>query len=69
MRRSVSEKLEIINLVEGSDLGVKPTLKQLGINRSTFYNWYKSYLEHGVEGLKPKQTERKIFWNKIPDQC
>jgi len=68
MRRSVSEKLEIIRLVEGSDLGVKPTLKQLGINRSTFYNWYKSYLDHGVEGLKPKVSERKIFWNRIPDQ-
>lgn len=68
MRRSTSEKHEIIRLVEGSDLGVKRTLEQLGINRSTFYNWYKSYLDHGVEGLKPKQSERKVFWNKIPDQ-
>ena len=68
MRRSASEKFEIIKLVEGSDLGVKRTLEQLGINRSTFYNWYKSYLDHGVEGLKPKQTDRKVFWNKIPDQ-
>lgn len=68
MRRSVSEKLEIIKLVEGSDLGVKRTLEQLGINRSTFYNWYKSFLDHGVEGLKPKQSKRKVFWNRIPDQ-
>jgi putative transposase len=68
MRRSTSEKLEIIRLVEGSDLGVKRTLGQLGINRSTFYNWYKAYVDHGVEGLKPKIPERKTFWNKIPDQ-
>lgn len=68
MRRSTSEKLEIIRLVEGSDLGVKQTLEKLGINRSTFYNWYKAYVDHGVEGLKPKISERKTFWNKIPDK-
>lgn len=68
MRRSASEKLEIIRLVEGSELGVKRTLEQLGINRSTFYNWYKLYLRYGIEGLNPRQSKRKIFWNKIPDQ-
>ena len=31
MRRSASEKLEIIRLVENSDLGVKRTLEELGI--------------------------------------
>ena len=68
MRRSASEKLEIISLVEDSDLGVKRTLEELGINRSTFYEWYRSYLEHGFEGLKPKVPNRKSFWNKIPDE-
>ena len=32
-----SEKIEIITLVEQSPLSVKATLKDLGINRSTFY--------------------------------
>ena len=68
MRRSTSEKLEIIRLVENSDLGVKRTLEELGINRSTFYEWYRNYLEHGFEGLKPKIPNRKSFWNKIPDE-
>ena len=68
MRRSASEKLEIIRIVEGSELGVKRTLEELGINRSTFYEWYRNYLEHGFEGLKPKVPNRKSFWNKIPDQ-
>ncbi len=67
MRRSASEKLEIIRLVENSDLGVKRTLEELEINRSTFYEWYRSYLEDGFEGLKPKIPNRKTFWNKIPD--
>jgi len=68
MRRSASEKLEIIRLVQDSELGVKQTLEELGINRSTFYKWYRSYLEDGFEGLKPKASNRKVYWNKIPDQ-
>ena len=68
MRRSASEKLEIIRIVEGSELGVKRTLEELGINRSTFYEWYRKYLESGFEGLKPKVSQRKSFWNKIPDK-
>jgi len=67
MRRSASEKLEIIKIVEGSELGVKRSLEELGINRSTFYEWYRNYLNHGFEGLKPKIPVRKTFWNKIPE--
>ena len=59
MRRSASEKLEIIRIVEGSELGVKQTLEELGISRSTFYEWYKNYLENGFDGLKPKVANRK----------
>lgn len=68
MRRSASEKLEIIRIVEGSELGVQRTLEELGINRSTFYEWYRKYLESGFEGLKPKVSQRESFWNKIPDK-
>lgn len=66
MRRSASEKMEVIRIVEGSELGVKRTLEELGISRSTFYEWYKRYLEKGFDGLKPKTSKRKSFWNKIP---
>lgn len=68
MRRSASEKLEIIRIVADSELGVKLTLEELGINRSTFYEWYRKYLEDGFEGLKPRTPRRKFFWNKIPDK-
>lgn len=68
MRRSASEKMEIIRIVEGSELGVKRTLEELGISRSTFYEWYRRYLSEGFEGLKPKVPDRKSFWNKIPDK-
>lgn len=66
MRRSTSEKMEVIRLVEDSEYSVKRTLKELGIKRSTFYEWYKRYKENGVEGLKYKHKEQKVFWNKIP---
>lgn len=68
MRRSASEKMEIIRIVQDSELGVKQTLEELGISRSTFYVWYKQYLEDGFDGLKPKSPDRKSFWNKIPEE-
>ena len=48
MRHSPSEKLEIIRIVEDSELSIRQTLKELGIHRSTFYNWYRRYLEEGM---------------------
>jgi transposase-like protein len=37
MRYTQSEKMEIIHLVERSELPVKHTLAELGVARSTFY--------------------------------
>ena len=66
MRHGQSEKMEIIRIVEDSRLGVKRTLKELGINRSTFYNWYRRYREGGYDGLGTKTPRRNQFWNQIP---
>ena len=41
MRRTASEKMEIIRLVEGTDLPVRLTLRQMGVPRSTFYDGYQ----------------------------
>ncbi len=68
MRRSASEKMEIIRLVEGTDLPVRTTLRQMGIPRSTFYGWYERFLATGFDGLhdkKPKPARRR---NKLPFQ-
>ena len=51
MRYSASEKYEIIQLVERSDLSVRKTLAHLDIHRSTFYNWLRRYGDEGVDGL------------------
>jgi putative transposase len=66
-RYSQAEKLEIIRLVETSELPVKQTLAELEVPRSTFYDWYRRYLEAGYDGLADRQSQRQQFWNRIPD--
>jgi len=66
MRYSQSEKMEVIRIVEGSTLGVKRTLEELDINRSTFYEWYRRYQEEGYDGLAPRKPAVRRFWNAIP---
>ncbi len=65
MHYTQSEKMEIIRLVEASDLGVSRTLKELKVNRATFYSWYKAYRDSGFDGLARKRTQRKPAWNSI----
>jgi len=68
MRRSATEKAEIIRLVEESDLSIRRTLKELDVPSSSFYRWYLKYQESGVDGLQDKKPSPKQLWNKIPDQ-
>lgn len=68
MRYSQPEKMEIIRVVEQSALSVKRTLKELGINRSTFYQWYRRYADNGYDGLADRKPTPRKFWNKIPKQ-
>jgi putative transposase len=62
MRRTASEKLEIIRLVEESELSVRQTLREFGICRSTFYEWYPRYLEDGFDGLAARK--RRPSWSR-----
>lgn len=68
MRLSAAEKREVIRLVEGSDLSVRRTLRELGVSRSTFYAWYERYREHGDAGLEPRAPAKRRHWNRIPDR-
>lgn len=67
MRYSQSEKMEIIRLVEESNLSVRRTLTELDVNRSSFYLWYRNYLQYGYDGLAGKKKGPKRFWNRIPE--
>jgi transposase InsO family protein len=66
-RYAQAEKMEIIRLVETSQLPVKQTLAELEVPRSTFYDWYRRYAEAGYDGLADRLPQRQQFWNRIPD--
>lgn len=68
MRLTQAEKMEIIRLVDGSEVGVIVTLKQLGIQKSTFYKWYHNYHDNGFDGLAAKPSTRRQVWNHIPQK-
>jgi transposase-like protein len=67
MRYTQAEKLEIIRLVEQADVPVKQVLAELGIARSTFYEWYRRYATDGYDGLADHRSHSRQFWNRIPD--
>jgi transposase-like protein len=52
MRYLVPEKVEIIRLIEQSNLPIKQTLDTLGVPRTTFYRWYDRYQIGGPEALE-----------------
>jgi transposase len=68
MRFTASEKQEIIHIVVRSEIGVNKTLQEIGINKSTFYNWYKAYSDNGVDGLTPTKRTANRQWNTIPQE-
>ena len=67
MKYTQSEKMEVIRMVEESNLSVKKTLEEMDVSRSSFYSWYKRYLESGYEGLASRRKRRRQFWNAIPE--
>jgi len=67
MRASQGEKMETIQLVEGSAAPVRRTLAELEVPRSTFYRWYRAYAEDGYDGLAARPSAQRRFWNRIPE--
>lgn len=67
MTLSASEKLEVIRMVEESDLSVKRTLEEMGVSRSSFYRWYDQYLAGGLSALEGDVKAPKKIWNKLPE--
>lgn len=64
--RDEAEKMEIIHLVEHSNLSVKRTLEELNVPRSTFYRWYQQYQADGELGLIDHRPNPHQVWNCIP---
>jgi transposase-like protein len=62
IRRDEAEKREVIHLVEHSALSAKKTLAELQVPRSTFYRWYKEYLQEGEAGLVEGMSSKLCKW-------
>ncbi|MCI0447591.1 helix-turn-helix domain-containing protein, partial [bacterium] len=60
--------MEIIKLVDESNVSANRTLKELGVNKSTFYKWYKRYLQGGLDALAPGKRAQNRVWNRIPQE-
>ena len=67
MRYLASEKLEIIRLVEQSNLPVRRTLEKLGVSRAIFYRWCDLCKTGGPEALEDRSPRPDRVWNRIPD--
>lgn len=67
MRLNSAEKVEVIRMVEGSELGVARMLKEFGVSRSSFYRWYAAYESGGPEALAPTPASERRVWNRIPE--
>jgi transposase-like protein len=68
MRFSGSEKMANIRIVESSRLSVKRMLRELDINRITFYSWYRRHHEGSYGSLGSRPPRRRQFWSAIlPD--
>lgn len=67
MSLSASEKVEVIRMVEESELSIRKTVKELGISRSSFYRWYQQYQMGGPDALEDRSRSPRRFWNKLPE--
>ena len=53
-------------MVENSASSVAQTLRELDVNRSSFYEWYGRYRANGYDGLASRKPTVRRFWNPIP---
>jgi len=66
MRYPASEKLEIIRIVERSDLPTKVTLDKLGVSRPTFYRWYDLVIQLWMADLSQSRNNQLPVFNHSP---
>lgn len=66
---SQHDKMEIIRLVESSELSTAQTLNKYGIRSSTYYRWRYKWKIYGMPGLSDNKPHRQRQWNQLkPDE-
>ena len=61
-------KLEVLRVVEASELPVGEVLAQLEIPRSTYYRWRHQFRKRGLAGLRDRPPGSRRVWNQILPQ-
>ena len=64
---SASEKIEVIRMVDDSELSIRRIFAELGISRSSFYRWYQRYQLGGPDALESVSRSPRRFWKKLPE--
>jgi putative transposase len=62
---SQHDKMEIIRLVESSELSTAQTLSLYGVSSSTYYRWKHRLKTYGIRGLIDNAPHRQWHWNRL----
>jgi putative transposase len=63
------EKMEVIRLIESSQLNASQALERFDLPRTTYYRWKRKLRSMGLQGLQDNKPKRLKIWNQLlPEQ-
>jgi len=63
------QKMEIIRLIESSQLSALQALERFDLPRTTYYRWKRKLRFMGMQGLQDNKPKRLRTWNQLlPEQ-
>ncbi len=62
------ERQELIESLESQGLLKDKMLEQLGVPRSSYYRWQKSYREGGLMALEKNKARARMIWNRLMEE-
>jgi transposase InsO family protein len=62
------QKMEIIRLIESSQLSASEALERFDLPRTTYYRWKRKLRMMGLNGLQDNKTRRLRTWNQLLPQ-
>jgi transposase InsO family protein len=63
------QKMEVIRLIESSQLSASQALERFDLPRTTYYRWKRKLRSMGIHGLQDNKPKRLRTWNQLlPEQ-
>ena len=63
------QKMEVIRLIESSQLNARQALERFDLPRTTYYRWKRKLRSMGLQGLQDNKPKRLKTWNQLlPEQ-